>query len=164
MEGSTDPKLFLEKLMNNEQARPDLRTQAARDLMRYYHAPADRKASCTLNLPAATDTKTAQGNIVLIRTNFDLGRIGVEEMQARIAAEQAIINSLMDTTLEADFRTIEAVVADGQAPVTVSTTGGLPTLGPPRPADEPQLITPVLPPPPDLGPWAPPESDPESEK
>jgi hypothetical protein len=104
----------------------------------------------------------ARGNIGIIRAFFDAGRIGVEETQARIAMEEASIRALMDTELEVDFRTIENVIEAGEAPRTVSVLGGLPPL--PRPAGEPELIVKVQPPAPDLGPWAPPESDPEVEK
>jgi hypothetical protein len=106
---------------------------------------------------------SAQGNVTLIRTYFDLGRIGAEEMAARIAAEEAIIRSLMDTTLEADFRTIEGVIERGEAPVTVAVKGGLPPL--PRGPGEPELILKVQPPAPDVKkPWAPSHPDDEAEK
>jgi hypothetical protein len=50
---SRSPSEFLRKVKLNEQARPDLRTQAARDLLPYELPKADRKAACQLNLPAA---------------------------------------------------------------------------------------------------------------
>jgi hypothetical protein len=159
-----DAATFLRAVYRCPQAPDPVRVNAASSLLRYEISPHDRRAACQLNLPAATTVEIARGNIQVVKLNYDLGRLGQEEAEARIAQEEASIRALLDTELEHDFRVIENVIEAGQAPVTVSTTGGLPPL--PRPAGEPEMIVTVNPPPPapDPSPWGAPEPDDEAKK
>jgi hypothetical protein len=152
-----DAITFLRAVYKCPQASDPVRVNAATQLLKYETSPHDRRAASKLDLPAATTVEIARGNIQIIKLNHDLGRLGQEEAQARIAMEEATIRAILDTELERDFRTIEGVIEAGQAPRTVSVQGGLPPL--PRPAGEPEMITEVIPPPPDSSPWG--DSEPE---
>jgi hypothetical protein len=118
--------------------------------MRYENAAPDRRAATQLNLPAATTVEIARGNIQVIKLNYDLGRIGAEEMTTRIAAEEASIRALLDTELEADFRTIEGIVERQMIVSKTVVNGGLPRL----PGAE-SMVMPDVSEPANPGPWEP---------
>jgi hypothetical protein len=145
-----DAITFARAIMRCPQASDTVRQRACESLMRYENSPPDRKASTALNLPAATTVEIARGNIQIIKLNYDLGRIGADEMAARISAEEASIRALLDTELEADFRTIEGIVERQTITAKTVVSGGLPRL----PGAE-SMLAPDVSAPENPGPWEP---------
>jgi hypothetical protein len=85
---------FFRDVMDSEVVPLQLRLVAAQGLAPYEHARCtDRRISCPIELPVATDIATARGNIGIIKAYMAAGRLGLEEGAALIEAEMKTIDA-----------------------------------------------------------------------
>src|SRR6516162_6671627 len=88
------PVEFLEKVMANNAALPQLRVQAA-GLLLPYKAPrcTDRRVSVELPFPMTTNAHEAKTNIAAIKMFVAAGRLGIDEGNDLIAMETKLIEA-----------------------------------------------------------------------